>query len=358
MKDNEKFGRVLAALSNFMFFFLLIGFVTTCCMMLFLHVMANSMNITFTAEMVESAAKITFANVMLLSFLLAVIYRVVKIWTVDRPAKRIVEAAEKMMHGDFSVRIPHTHTSDTRDKFNEIADCFNKMAEELARTEMLQSDFIANVSHELKTPLAIMKNYATMLCAPSLSEEKRVEYAGNIAEASARLASLVTNILRLNKLENQQITLNASLYDLGEQLCECLLAFEEVWEQKSLEIETEIEDGVNIRADAEMMSLVWNNLFSNAVKFTENGGKITLRVFAEGETAVVQISDTGVGISPEVGARIFDKFYQSDNSRATGGNGLGLALVKRVIDITGSDICVESAPGRGSTFTVKMQREI
>ena len=358
MKKSERFHKILAALSNFTLFFLLISFVITSCMMLFLNVMADSMNIELTAEMVESAAKITFANVMLLSFLLAVIYRAVKIWTVDRPAKRIVEAAEKMMHGDFSVRIPHTHTFDTHDKFNEIADCFNKMAKELAATQTLQGDFIANVSHEIKTPLAVMKNYGTMLCADGITEEKRKEYAGRIADASERLAALVTNILKLNKLENQQIIPRAEVYDLGEQVCECLLAFESVWEEKELEIETEIEDGLKIRADAEMMSLVWNNLFSNAIKFTGRGGKITLRIFADGENAVVQVEDTGVGISPEVGGRIFDKFYQADNSRATGGNGLGLALVKRVIDITGSDICVESVQGKGSTFTVKMQREI
>ena len=284
MKNSEKFRRALAALSNFLVFFLAISFVITCCMTLFLNVMASSMSITLTADIVESAAKITFINVMLLSFLLTVIYHLVKVWTVDRPAKRIVEAAEKMMHGDFSVRIRRTHAFDAHEKFGEIADCFNRMAEELARTETLQSDFIANVSHEIKTPLAVMKNYAAMLGEPGLSEEKRMEYAEHIAEGSARLAALVTNILRLNKLENQQITPNTARYDLGEQLCECLLSFEEVWEQKELDVETDIEDGVSIRADAEMMSLVWNNLFSNAVKFTPAGGKITLRLLRRVKT--------------------------------------------------------------------------
>ncbi|MBQ7384124.1 MAG: HAMP domain-containing histidine kinase, partial [Clostridia bacterium] len=235
-------------------------------------------------------------------------------------------------------------------------ECFNKMAEELSGTETLRTDFIANVSHELKTPLAVMQNYSTMLQQPGLSEEKRLEYSRAISDASRRLANLITNILKLNKLENQQITPVSRPYDLGEQLCECLLSFEELWESKSLEIETELDDGIFVRSDAEMMTLVWNNLFSNAIKFTDEGGKITLRMRADGDYALVQISDTGCGISSEVGAHMFDKFYQGDTSRATQGNGLGLALVKRVIDITESDIFVESEVGHGTTFTVRMRR--
>jgi len=358
MKKSEKFRRALRAVNSFAVFFLFVGVIITCCLMLFVSVMTETMSITLTEENIESAAKITFANVILLSFIITVIDSARRYFTATLPARRIVEAAEKMTQGDFSVRIPQSRAAGANDKFGEIADCFNKMAEALAATQTLQCDFIANVSHELKTPLAVMKNYGTMLCARELSEEKRIEYAGHIAEAAEKLAALVTNILRLNKLENQQITPGAQVYNLGEQLCECLLGFENIWEEKELEIETEIEDGLRICADAEMMSLVWNNLFSNAVKFTENGGKITLRAFSDGENAVVQVGDTGCGISSEVGRHIFDKFYQGDNSRATGGNGLGLALVKRIIDITGSDICVESTPGKGSTFTVKMQREI
>ena len=146
-------------------------------------------------------------------------------------------------------------------------------------------------------------------------------------------------------------------YDLGEQLCECLLAFEDAWEKKGLEIKTEIEENVVIHADSEMLSLVWNNLFSNAVKFTEAGGTVSLSLKSEGDFAVVKISDTGCGISRETGMHIFEKFYQGDTSHATKGNGLGLALVKRVMDITGGDISVESELGKGSTFTVRLGRK-
>jgi signal transduction histidine kinase len=166
----------------------------------------------------------------------------------------------------------------------------------------------------------------------------------------------MTNILKLNRLENQQIYPTPTTFDLGEQLCECLLNYESVWEKKNIEIETNIEDDVKISADAELLSLVWNNLFSNAFKFTEECGRVTLTLTTNEKYAIVKIADTGCGINAEVGAHIFEKFYQGDTSHATQGNGLGLALVKRVIDIMQGEIEVESAVGIGTTFTVKVRK--
>jgi len=355
MRKNSKYVRALRAVHHYTVIFLIVAFVVTCCTMLFVSVMARSMGIEFTEENLNTAAKLTFLNVVVISLLFTVIDAVRRKITVDRPVKRITEAAERMARGDFSVRISVSRRSD--DEFQRIAECFNRLAEELAGTETLRTDFIANVSHEMKTPLAVMQNYATMLQGKELSEQTRKEYAAKITEASRQLADLVTNILKLNKLENQQITPTEAVYDLGEQLCECLLGFEDVWEKKEIEIDTELEENVLVCADAEMMSLVWNNLFSNAFKFTDAQGKVRVRLFADGAFAVVQVTDTGCGISPQVGAHMFDKFYQGDLSHATQGNGLGLALVKRVIDLTGSAISVESELGVGSTFTVRMRRE-
>ena len=353
---KEKSKRILSDVNHYVVFFLLIGFVISCCMMLFVQTMTRTMGITLTDENIAMAAKLTFANVIFLTLIMTVIDSIRRKILVDRPVKRITEGATKMMQGDFSVRIEPGKSLDPEDKFNEIIACFNKMAEELSGTETLRTDFIANVSHELKTPLAVMQNYGTMLQQPDLPEEKRIEYAKTITDASRRLADLVSNILKLNKLENQQIFPVFKTYDLGEQLCECLLTFEDVWEKKQLEIETEMEDMVYVQSDPEMMSLVWNNLFSNAVKFTEPGGKISLNLHTEEGDAVVCISDSGCGISKEVGRHMFDKFYQGDTSHTTQGNGLGLALVKRVIDITGCEIRVESELGKGTSFTVRMRR--
>ena len=358
MKDTTRRSvRFLFSIRRYLIFFLLMAFVITCCMILFLNMMTRATGFELTQEYIEQAAKVTFLNVALLSLLCTVIDGIRRRIMVKRPVKRIVSAAEQIMKGDFSVRIPSLRSADKMSGFDVIADYFNQMAEELSGTETLRTDFIANVSHELKTPLAVIQNYGTLLQQPSLSEEKRQEYAKAITNTSRRLANLITNILKMNKLENQQIYPKAETYELGEQLCECLLAFESAWEEKGLEIETDVEEEVLVDTDAELLSLVWNNLFSNAVKFTEPGGTISLSLKAEGEFAIVRVSDTGCGISSEVGKHIFEKFYQGDTSHAAQGNGLGLALVKRVIDIVGGDISVSSEVGKGSTFTVKLRRE-
>lgn len=143
---------------------------------------------------------------------------------------------------------------------------------------------------------------------------------------------------------------------MSEQLCECLLGFEDLWEKKGIEIKNDMIDGIMIKSDREMMSLVWNNLFSNAIKFTERGGTVALSLHEENDMAVVTVWDTGCGISKEMGTHIFDKFYQGDTSHASQGNGLGLALVKRVIDITGAEISVQSEVGKGSSFTVRIRK--
>jgi signal transduction histidine kinase len=347
--------QILKTVNNYVVFFLVVAFAVTCCMMLFLNTLAVSMGLEFTPENIAAAAKITFLNVLLLTFLFGTIDYVRRKMMVDRPVKMITEATEKIMQGDFSIRVAPMHGAGM-EGFNQIGATINKMAEELSGTETLRTDFIANVSHELKTPLAVMGNYATMLQRPGITEEERCEYAKAISEAARKLAQLITNILKLNKLENQQIFPQPKEFDLGEQLCECLLVFEDAWEAKNLEIETDIEDDVRIQSDPELLSLVWNNLISNAVKFTPDGGTIGLILKTDDSSVIVQVRDTGCGMKPETGMHIFEKFYQGDTSHATQGNGLGLALVKRVIDILNGEIGVQSVYGGGSTFTVKLKR--
>lgn len=343
------------SLRRYMVYFIAMCFIITCSMLVFMNAMTRATGLEFSRIYVEDAAKLTFANIIALSLLFTVLDGLRQKWMVGRPVRKIITAAERIMQGDFSARIPPLRSIDTASGFDIVADYFNRMAQELAGTETLRSDFIANVSHELKTPLSVIQNYGTMLSQPNLSEAQRLEYAHAITDASRRLASLITNILKLNKLENQQIFPHVATYDLGEQLAECLLTFEHAWEEKELDIDTDIEDGVLVRSDAALLALVWNNLFSNAIKFTDPGGAITLRMKRDGDAALVEVADTGCGIPPEVGKHIFEKFYQGDTSHATQGNGLGLALVKRVIDIVGGDIAVKSVVGEGSTFVVRLR---
>ena len=339
--------QIIRFLQTFLVFFILVAFVVTCSFFLFFH------DIDIPREQLPHAAKATFVNVLILTtmFVSLDIYRRKR--TVDKPVREIQEALDQITAGDFSVRLD---PSTTYGSFSRIMDSINRMTGELGSVETLRTDFIANVSHEMKTPLAVMRNYGTMLQAPDLSEEDRIHFAKAVADGSRRLGALVTNILKLNRLENQQIYPMSSEFDLGEQLCDCLVQFENVWEQAGIEIDTDIAEDVKVKADAELLSLVWNNLFSNAFKFTQPGGTVSVTLTATAHHAIVQVKDTGCGMSAQVGAHIFEKFYQGDTSRSVQGNGLGLALVKRVIDIMHGQISVESALGVGSTFTVKIRR--
>ncbi len=346
---------ILGSVSSFLLFFLTVGFIVSCCMMLFVRVLSETTGLELTSDNIATAAKITFWNVILITFLFKLADHIRRKIMVERPTKIITEATEKIMAGDFSVRVKPMHSSGM-EGFNQIAMAINKMVEELGSVETLRTDFIANVSHEMKTPLAVMQNYGTLLQSPDLSDEKRIEYAKGITDSSRRMADMMTNILKLNRLENQQIYPQVSEFDLSEQLCECLLQYENVWEKANIELETEIDENVRVKADAELLSHVWNNLFSNAFKFTPSGGKVTVSLSATEHYATVKVSDTGCGMTPEVGAHIFEKFYQGDTSHSVQGNGLGLALVKRVIDIMQGEIHVESSVGKGSAFTVRIRR--
>lgn len=356
MKKGNIIKSILKWLSNYFVFFLLVAFVITCCTMLFVSTLSKSLDITFSEENISTAAKVTFLNVTLLSLLITVVDTIRRKITVERPVKRITEAAEKIIKGDFTARIKQQNKIGTDETFGVIIDSFNKMAEELGSVETLRTDFIANVSHEMKTPLAVIQNYGKLLQSPDLSDEKRIEYAKGVADGSRRMADMMTNILKLNRLENQQIYPQVTEFDLGEQICECLLQYENVWEKAEIEIETDIAENINIKADAELLSHVWNNLFSNAFKFTPTGGTVSVSLTATEHHALVKVTDTGCGMTAEVGAHIFEKFYQGDTSHSVQGNGLGLALVKRVIDIMQGEISVESVSGQGSTFTVKIRR--
>ncbi len=348
--------RFWRGINHYLVFFLMVAFLVTCCIMLFTSTLMDSLGVVLTDENLATAEKLTFINVVLLSVLFTLFDTLRRKLTMERTARRIAEAAKKIVSGDFSVRVERPGRFSIDEHFVEIIDCFNQMAQELSGVETLRTDFISNVSHEMKTPLAAMHNYGTLLMAPDVSDEKRIEYARSITDSSRRLADMMTNILKLNKLENQQIFPNAERFNLGEQLCESLLQYESVWEKEEIEIETDIAEDVFIHADRELLSLVWNNLLSNAFKFTPSGGTVSVTLAAEEKHAVVEVRDTGFGMSSETGAHIFEKFYQGDTSRATRGNGLGLALVKRVVDIVHGKISVESVLGEGTTFTVKIRR--
>ena len=274
--------------------------------------------------------------------------------TYEEPLHKMAEATKKVSEGDFSVYVSTAHTADKLDYLDVMILDFNKMVEELGSIETLKTDFVSNVSHEMKTPISIIKNYAQLLQAGKATKEQEKEYAKGIEDAATRLSSLISNILKLNKLEHQMITPEVEVYDVCRQLCESIFLFEDAMEEKELELEADIEDSAMIRADASLMELVWNNLLSNAVKFTGRGGSIILRQTSDENHIRISVSDTGCGIAKGSVSHIFDKFYQEDSSHSKEGNGLGLALVKRVLELMDGEIQITSEPGKGSTFIVTL----
>ncbi|MDO4173154.1 MAG: HAMP domain-containing sensor histidine kinase [Eubacteriales bacterium] len=279
-------------------------------------------------------------------------------WKISRhyeePMRKLRDAAEKVANGDFSVYVAPLHIPGERDYLDAMIMDFNKMVEELGSMEVLKTDFFSNVSHEIKTPLAVIHNNAELLQREHLTEAQRKEYAETILHATRRLANLIGNMLRLNKLEKQAIQPTPSTFDLCAQLSECALQFEAVWERKEIDFVADLEDRAFISGDEELLALVWTNLISNAMKFTPPGGTVTLRQTSDADGVVVTVADTGCGMDRETVRHIFDKFYQGDTSHSTEGNGLGLALVRRILELSDGTIAVQSAPGQGSVFTVRL----
>lgn len=356
MKNKAVWKKILSEVYHYLLFFLLVAFLISCTMTLFVSTLSKDLNLTLTDEHLNRAAKLTFLNVVLLSVLFTVIDTLRRKLTTDRVTKSIATATRNLVQGKFETRIAPVSKIGISDNYHEIIHCFNKIAQELGSLENLRTDFIANVSHEMKTPLSVIQNYGTLLQVPNLPDEKRMEYARSITDCSRRMSDMITNILKLNRLENQQIYPQRTDFDLGEQLCEYLLQYEQVWEAASISVETELECNITVHADKDMLGVVWNNLFSNAFKFTSAGGTVSVRLYADSQYAVVRVQDTGCGMNAEVGRHIFEKFYQGDTSHAVQGNGLGLALVKRVMDILKGEISVESKLGEGTTFTIKIRR--
>ena len=271
---------------------------------------------------------------------------------IDRPLQEILYATKQLAKGNFKVRlIPH-HSYEAYDEFDYIKDDLNKMAGELSKSEVLKTDFVSNVSHEIKTPVSVIMNYAKALDDDTLDKETRKKYLSILQDSCKSLSTLVTNILKLNKLENQKLNIEIERFNLSESLSSCILRFEDIIERKDILLECDIEEDLYINSNESYLELVWNNLISNALKFTEKDGTVKVYLKKIDDEYVIKVSDTGCGIDEETGKHMFDKFYQGDTSHQKEGNGLGLPLVKKVIDVLGGTIGIESEVGVGTTFTI------
>lgn len=269
-----------------------------------------------------------------------------------KPVKEIGAAMEKISEGDFSVRI---ETKSTSKEIKEIFSGFNMMAKELGSTEILQSDFVSNVSHEFKTPINAIEGYSMLLQNDENLTDEQKEYIEKILLNTRRLSSLTGSILLLSKLENQSIVSNKTQFDLDEQIRKSLLALEPQWEKKNIEFDIEMDD-TDFLGNEALLHHIWDNLISNAIKFSEDGGEIKIRLDNFADKIVFTISDQGKGIDEDAQKHIFDKFYQADSSHKQEGNGLGLSLVKKIIDLEKGEIFVHNNEDKGCTFTVILKK--
>lgn len=283
---------------------------------------------------------------------IAIVITVAIVWINNennKMAVRFITAFEKVSRGEYGYRLEVP----AKGRFKELFENFNKMSTELASVQTLKDGFVHDFSHEFKTPIASINGFANLLLEGGLSEEEQRQYLGIIARESERLSALAENTLMINRLENQQFVGEAETYRLDTQLKDCIILLERQWTEKGIDIFSEPEPA-EYRGNAQLMQQVWLNIINNAVKFTPRGGKIGVKLVREGGGLKVSISDTGIGMSEEVAAHVFDKYYQGDSSRSTAGNGLGLSIARHIVTLAGGDISVRSRPGEGSTFTVTL----
>ena len=273
-----------------------------------------------------------------------------------KPINELINKMNRLAAGDFRARLKFGNTVLAYSAFREISTSFNTMAEELENTEMLRSDFINNFSHEFKTPIVSIAGFARLLSRENLSEEQRTAYLRAIEEESMRLSAMATNVLSLTKIENQTILSDVSRFNLSEQLRGAILLLEEKWTKRELELSLDFEE-YDIEANEELLREVWINLLDNAVKFSPTGGMVAVAVAEGEETLTVTVSNSGSEIPPEKKDKIFNKFYQADESHATVGNGVGLAIVKQIVNLHSGEIAVESADGVTS-FAVTLPKRV
>lgn len=320
-------------------------------------VFAHNLDVDFYAD-VGRSIRLTAFNVLLVSLLLTLAEGALRRRSVERPVKEILAVVRRLVHGDFTARVTPRRRRAGRDEFDAIIDGLNTVADELGGLEALRTDVVAAVSHEFKTPLTVIHTYAGLIQDPSVPDALKTQYARRVADDAQRLSQLTTSILLLSRLESQHIAAEHGRHDAGEQLRESILRFEPLWTRKNLNLKVEIEDDVMVSGDPDLLAIVWDNLVSNAIKFTDDGGTVAVALREHGDGGVeVEVSDTGPGMCASTQARVFEKFYRGPGPgpQAEHGNGLGLALVRRVVELLGGEVTVSSRPGHGSTFTVRLR---
>jgi len=272
-----------------------------------------------------------------------------------QPVNRFIDQMNRLAAGDFQARLHFGKPISSHPTFQEIEGSFNKMAEELESTEMLRSDFINNFSHEFKTPIVSITGFAKLLKRGDLTPEQREEYLDIIERESLRLAAMATNVLAMTKVETQTILTDVTRFNLSEQLRSCvLLLLEGKWKTKEIDFSIEFDEHM-IMGNQELLKHVWINLLDNAIKFSPEGGTVDVTIREQTDALAVAVANHGSEIPKEQLSKIFNKFYQADESHSTEGNGIGLALVKKITQLHEGEVSVTSENGV-TAFTVVLPK--
>lgn len=303
---------------------------------------------SWVVDLTKTALRITFTLVIFTLFV------ILGVREITAPVLRLAKAANQIAGGDFDVEIPETRR---RDEIGQLERSFDVMAKGLRSTEYMQKDFISNVSHEYRTPLAVIAGYARLLEDETLSAQNRTQYCRFIVDEAERLSSMTGNILLLSRLESQGIQPAFAPFSVDEQLRQAALLYLPRAQEKGLDLDIDVPDLV-ISGNAELMMHAWTNLLENAIKFSARGGDVKVRARSDASTVTVLIADRGIGMPEDTKARIFDQFFQGDTSHREAGNGLGLALAQRIVQLHRGDIQVDTAPGEGSTFVVTLPKAL
>jgi signal transduction histidine kinase len=306
----------------------------------------------------SEAGEIRFGSILLfmsgISLIIGSMIALVLVKIPLNPINKLVNGMNSLAAGNFKTRIEYEGLIERHPTFNEITESFNTLAEELENTEVLRSDFINNFSHEFKTPIVSIAGFAKLLKKGNLTEEQRAEYLDAIEEESMRLSYMATNVLNMTKVENQTILSDVTRFNLSEQVRDVLLLLENSWTKKNIELQLDFNEH-EIEANEELLKQIWINLIDNAVKFAPRCGTVAIDIKESEASVAVTVSNTGKEIAPEKLGKIFNKFYQADESHAGEGNGIGLAIVKRIVDLHGGIVTVISR-NEMTSFKVELPR--
>ncbi len=354
IKHNKKERKGSFKLTLFYAFVSFVGLVIDIflCAVL-ITVLVNAGKISISAEYVPDFQWLTVV-IVLMSLIFGWMLMLVTNIIVVKPINGIIQALRGLASGNFDTRLNFSKMIRKIPDMANVEDSFNTLADELSNTEILRSDFINGISHEFKTPLTSISGFAKLLRQVEFTDSEREQYLMAIEEESSRLAKMATSILTLTKVENQEILNNTVEFNLSEQIRNSFLLLEPKWQDRDIEFELNFDEYF-ISGNEELLKEVWINLIDNAIKFTPDGGRISVDVLEENNSTTVKISNTGEYIPDEKLERIFGKFYQCDESRSSSGNGIGLAIVKRIAELHGGEACAESLDGF-NTFSVKLPR--